>query len=1688
MAINVGSVSVEVMPDARGWSDKLRSQIGDLSNLGERIGRQIGDAAARAAARAIADGIDEGVRAADPTAEAAKKGKSAGGAFARAAKAEIEAALRNLPDVDINGNPDGALADIAIVRDDLEKLRDKKIGVDISGAEALAEIERIKTELNRIRDEKVEINFDVNAASEALTRLQQKIANDAGGTFDRTLRDSLARATAGLPDIKIQADTSEAEQKLAVIKGELVAFRDIANIDLNIDAATALADVETIRLKLLALVNDETVDIKVRVDAAAALASLDAIVAASQIPDVVIDIDPTPAQRAFLDLRAEFDAFKDIQIGVDIDDVGALRNLEALRVAVLNLANSSPSVTVRLEAAAFLAEIAAATAAVEGIPDVQIGVEERNPGKFATELRAKLLALQASLPDIEIRTDTSQATRDVAILRRTIGEIHAQLIVDGDVAKAMAALALVKAEADKIDLKRVDINVRVDAAGVIAELGAIGVAAEAAGTAGAGGLSHIQLILAAIVLLFPIVAAAVVALAGAFALIVTPIAAIALGLDGIKAAAAPLQAAFTELKNTVSAVFTTGLGPAIQGILSLMPTLTTGLVGAARALSDMANQVVRVATSGANLGLIANSFQLINQTIALGTPALSALTENIIRLTNLGVQGMQVFAVQLQAVGAAWTRVIDSLTATGVGVASVQALFTILASLLTLLAPLTELGATMLASFGPVLAGAIDILTIAIQAFNTVLGILPQSLQAVVTALVLIIGTLAILGKLPLSISGSFAAMATSFVGVGATAAGAAVGIKTFGLALLSLLTNPIVLLIAAVTIGLSLLTSAQNAAATAAANHASAVTNLSAELEKSGNIVTQGTRAYIAQSETFKTVAAGAKDVGVSLDQVTDAATGNGAAFDSLRAKLVAQVDANHNWLANLQDDTSATEIHTIALNDQGDKAQAALLALDELNKTYVDSVQRNKDLSEALRETGISTVAGAAGGAALKTALAALKDEMSTTAERATALHTALLLLAGGTVPFEQALSGLRATMAGLGDAFTKARDEAVAAKVPFIDNTGAINTLTDAGRSALDVTLKLGEGMAQTATAAFEAEGGQRNLTAALAAANKVAVDSRNAFIQAVDPLHKNAAAAGELADRYGLIPKLVTTLLEAKGVPEVNQELLQINSLIKQFPNNVPINIGVVAPETIKILQAIGFAVTQIPSTGEVTITATDKTRQTLDAVQANAASTVAAVPITAANQTGAGVSAAVQDIQTRKDALLPVSANVAPIAPAVQTAATAVAALAPAQMPVGANTAPVVPAAQAAANQVTGITATLNVEPGGLAFLRTAVDNIRLSIATPVNFSVGMTDNVTRQLQPLQALVQTPLNIPVSATDVGAAGLINALRSNAIQIVAMPVTATDSGASGLINSLRGNAQTVSVMPISADPSLAQGILANLVATITGTTAVMHIDSVVDLATAKLAAFVAVVTATIAIMKIDADPALATQKLADLVTKINGTTGTVKINADVAAAEAAITNLARPRTTTLTVNIATTGALPNARGNIVPAGFSFFANGGFKGMSANRAAIVPPNAPRVIGDRSHDDEAFIPINSSARSRALLGITAGAMGFGLLPMAAGGLVGGIDNTLAGVLRLANGLSGKVSTQSSSPFLGPNDGPGSNGGLGNNETTNQKLDQVVAALKEIKPGPGSITVEDRSGNPVETARATQLALKLAR
>lgn len=152
-----------------------------------------------------------------------------------------------------------------------------------------------------------------------------------------------------------------------------------------------------------------------------------------------------------------------------------------------------------------------------------------------------------------------------------------------------------------------------------------------------------------------------------------------------------------------------------------------------------------------------------------------------------------------------------------------------------------------------------------------------------------------------------------------------------------------------------------------------------------------------------------------------------------------------------------------------------------------------------------------------------------------------------------------------------------------------------------------------------------------------------------------------------------------------------------------------------------------------------------------------------------------------------------------------------------------------------------------------------------------------------------------------------------------------------------------------------------------------------------------------------VKVDAPTADQKARLDGLgYTVTNLPDGDIYVSASPEDAEAAINYAARTRYTTIVATVVSKmlgGAKPYAEtgsggnpiglpsvGGAIGGIVKPYALGGFQPMQGGIAQVVQPNTWRVIGDRVTDDEAYIPINASARSQEILGQTAERMGYSL------------------------------------------------------------------------------------------------------
>ncbi|MER6492730.1 hypothetical protein [Streptomyces griseorubiginosus] len=304
-AISVGSVEVDVVPNAQGIEGRLRAAlVPPATEIGNEVGKIIGRQLAVHIAPAVRDGINDGAKAARPT--ATRQGADTGGTFARSLRAKLTEAFRSMPKLDVKLSDTGVDAELARLRARLESLSNRRIGIDVDVATADAEIADIEERLRRLgaAHPNVAVRSDTAAARAALAEIRAEIDEltadpaririETDGGLGARLRAAVEQAEASLPNVNVDADTSPAQAEIASLRAQLTALKD-QRVGIDIDAGEALARVDDIRARLARL-STQDADVAVRVDAGAALAQLAAFQAAvNRLDGQHVDVDASSA-------------------------------------------------------------------------------------------------------------------------------------------------------------------------------------------------------------------------------------------------------------------------------------------------------------------------------------------------------------------------------------------------------------------------------------------------------------------------------------------------------------------------------------------------------------------------------------------------------------------------------------------------------------------------------------------------------------------------------------------------------------------------------------------------------------------------------------------------------------------------------------------------------------------------------------------------------------------------------------------------------------------------------------------------------------------------------------------------------------------------------------------------------------------------------------------------------------------------------------------------------------------------------------------------------------------------------------------------------------------------------------------------------------------------------------------------
>jgi hypothetical protein len=214
-----------------------------------------------------------------------------------------------------------------------------------------------------------------------------KAGDDFAGSFATTMRRRLDAAFRALPKVNIDGDTSKVDQAIAKVRRELAELRD-AKIGVDIDDKTAAAALDNLSRKLREL-EHQAPDLSDFINLRAAREQVDALrelvlearrrgfeagssfggafadqartrieASLKALPEVNLDADPSDAERAIDRIRVALESLRG-HVGIDLDDAGTLAQVEELKRQLDELAAKSPSVQVRVDAAAAAAELAA---------------------------------------------------------------------------------------------------------------------------------------------------------------------------------------------------------------------------------------------------------------------------------------------------------------------------------------------------------------------------------------------------------------------------------------------------------------------------------------------------------------------------------------------------------------------------------------------------------------------------------------------------------------------------------------------------------------------------------------------------------------------------------------------------------------------------------------------------------------------------------------------------------------------------------------------------------------------------------------------------------------------------------------------------------------------------------------------------------------------------------------------------------------------------------------------------------------------------------------------------------------------------------------------------------------------------------------------------------------------------------
>ncbi len=275
---SAGTAYLTVVPSFLKITDAFKKQVREMAKEAEN------DLATQ-----VAKGLAEANRKAKETGRAG--GRDYAGAYETEAKRALTKAWQTLPEPqpDVNLRKwDKALAG---VRADMKQLGEQRIGIDIDRATFDRALDDFKRRLEELRNtasgQNKEIGFfNADQAAKELAEFQKfsdqvsrragVAGEQAGSAFNQRMAKALSDGISKIPPMKIDADSTDAERKIAELRQRMVELSD-KRIGVDIEAGEAYAKLKAIAAELDRL-DRKDVRVDVRTNAHEAAAGMQALV------------------------------------------------------------------------------------------------------------------------------------------------------------------------------------------------------------------------------------------------------------------------------------------------------------------------------------------------------------------------------------------------------------------------------------------------------------------------------------------------------------------------------------------------------------------------------------------------------------------------------------------------------------------------------------------------------------------------------------------------------------------------------------------------------------------------------------------------------------------------------------------------------------------------------------------------------------------------------------------------------------------------------------------------------------------------------------------------------------------------------------------------------------------------------------------------------------------------------------------------------------------------------------------------------------------------------------------------------------------------------------------------------------------------------------------------------------------